>query len=274
MKIVNLRLMLMGIVLLLIGTNIQAQRIENVNAVLNQNETITIRYDLIGSDQNQRFRISIFSSHNNFSSPLNRVSGDVGNDIAPGTNRTILWQAKDELGNYSGNLTFEVRGSVIAATQTGPQPLTFTSPKVNDAFKIGKSMNILWQGGIPNNDVKLELFQNDIRLRNIGTSPNRGNYSYSVPTDLKGDGFAIKLFNLSDPNASVLSGSFKIRGKTPVYIKLIPVGVAAGVGVALLLGGKKKDCTDVCDPSCSNFNSADPSCATNLPDPPPPPQGG
>jgi hypothetical protein len=54
-----------------------AQRIENVKAAVEKDKVI-ITYDVTGVASGQRFKAQLYSSHNNFASPLFRVSGDVG----------------------------------------------------------------------------------------------------------------------------------------------------------------------------------------------------
>ena len=99
-------------------------------------------------------------------------------------------------------------------------------------------MPLLWRGGKPNEDIKIELFKSNMMLRNVGTSPNNGSYNWTVPKDIKGSDFKIKLFNINTPESAVFSGNFKIKGKTALIIKLLPIfALGGGAAAFFLLGG-------------------------------------
>src|SRR5882762_1847745 len=87
---------------------LKAQKVENVRAAAS-GEQIIITYDLTGVKSDQRFKVNLYSSHNNFASPVQQVTGDVGDNIAAGKDKRIAWNAKSELSNFKGNLSFEVR---------------------------------------------------------------------------------------------------------------------------------------------------------------------
>lgn len=263
----------LGIFLLCLLTySSYSQSITNVNAQLS-GDVVNITYNLNADDPNQEFDIRLYSSHNNFSSPLQLVAGDVGRGVRAGTGKRIVWRARDELGTYSGSIQFEVRGNPIGAPSDA---LTITKPEAGDSFKKGSILPVQWRGGIPNQNIKLELYQNTIMLRDIGTTPNTGNYSWNIPTDLKGSGYNVKLFNVNEPNAAVFSGTFKIKGKLPLAVKLLPIAAAGGVAALLLGGGGggDGDCQDPCNPNCSNYDPTNSLCTSDLPEPPPPPSGG
>lgn len=254
-----------------------SQQISNVQATL-QGDNIVVTYDLTAENPDDRFTISLYSSHNNFASPVNLVSGDVGVGITAGNGKRITWQARQELSSFTGNITFEVRGSLIAGQPqvTEPGQLTITQPQAGDAFKIGKSMGIFWRGGLDEN-VKMELYQDNMLKQPITTSPipNSGSYTWPVPKDksLKGDNYAIKLFNVNQPQSAVMSGEFRIKNKTSVLIYILPA-VAVGAIVPFLL--PKKSSEDACavdpcsSPLCPNYSEA---LCNPLPAPPAVPSG-
>ena len=234
---------------------VHSQRVEFVRANVN-GDIVNITYDLISLNQNHLFEIRVYGSHNNYTFPLSLVSGEVGNDIKPGQNKSIVWRAADELDTFSGDITFQIRGSVTGEVVVEPPPqieetpietepaeesipnLTINNPGAGSSFKIGKSMPLQWRGGKPNEDIKIELFKSNMMLRNIGTSPNNGSLLWTVPKDIKGSDFKIKLFNINTPESAVFSGEFKIKGKTALIIKLLPLFAAGGVAAIFLLGGE------------------------------------
>ena len=135
--------------LLLIAPSLTfSQKIGSLKAAA-QGDKIIITYDLTGGVSGDKYNISIFASFNNFSSPLHRVTGDVGKGIIEGTGKRIEWESKTELGNFKGQLSFEVQAEVIPA---------FTLQTKTTSFKRGKTQSIQWRGGDPNQNVKIELF--------------------------------------------------------------------------------------------------------------------
>lgn len=250
-------LILLGI-LIFSNHSVHSQRIEVVRANVN-GDIVNITYDLISLNQNHLFEIRVYGSHNNYTFPLSLVSGEVGQDIKPGQNKSIVWRAADELDTFQGDITFQIRGSVTGEVVVEPPPqveqtpvetpvetepveesvpdLIVNSPRAGSSFKIGKSMPLQWHGGKLNEDIKIELFKSNMMLRNVGTSPNNGSFIWTVPRDIKGSDFKIKLFNINTPESAVFSGNFKIKGKTALIIKLLPLFAAGGAAAFFLLGG-------------------------------------
>ncbi|MCX7638767.1 MAG: hypothetical protein N2044_13065, partial [Cyclobacteriaceae bacterium] len=58
---------------------------------------IIVHYDLESANPNHEFTINLFSSKDNFSAPLTKVTGDVGNEIKPGKDKKIVWDVVSEL---------------------------------------------------------------------------------------------------------------------------------------------------------------------------------
>jgi hypothetical protein len=215
-------------------TLVHAQRIENVRAST-VDDKIIVTYDINGASEGQKFKSQLFSSHNNFSSPLIHVAGDVGlgNELLAGNTKRIEWNVKSEITDYTGDVTFEVRAEVIAA------PLLLTSPQLSAKFKRGKILNINWKGGMPSENVRLELLKGGSTVSPITQLSNVGNYSWSIPKKTKkGSDYQIKL---TSDRQSVVSNNFKIKNRTPFIVKALPVLAAGAVVYLITSGGKKED---------------------------------
>jgi len=119
-----------GVIILSIF-NVNAQEIRNLSFSV-QGSSVEITYDLV-AEASDLFRIEVFSSHNNFNNSLRRISGDVGENVAPGNSKRIVWLAKAELGSYTGDLEIEVRGFIM------PPILQFTNIAISTSFKRGKT---------------------------------------------------------------------------------------------------------------------------------------
>src|SRR5438105_4416135 len=109
----NLRANRFGFILsigfiLALSTSI-AQTIE-MSRVETAGNKVIVHYKLDDSNPNHLYAISLYSSKDNFSTPLTRVTGDVGTEVKPGVDNKIIWDVTNELGDFKGSLTFEVRG--------------------------------------------------------------------------------------------------------------------------------------------------------------------
>jgi len=203
-----------------------AQTIENVTAAA-EGSKIIITYDLVSTDDNQKFDIELFSSHNDFEKPALLVKGDVGENIKPGAGKRVEWNARAELRNFKGQVSVEVRGQV-------KKPMyTFLSPKAKSGLRKGKPASIVWEGGSDNQRFKLELVQNDVVIQGLGTVPNTGLYTWTVPTDTKtGKGYR---FRITAGDEVVDSQEFSVKGKTPLWVMLSPIPVVAAGGTLFYL---------------------------------------
>ncbi|HZY78674.1 MAG TPA: Ser-Thr-rich GPI-anchored membrane family protein [Cyclobacteriaceae bacterium] len=206
-----------------------AQRFENVRAVFS-NGTVVITYDITAAAAGQKFNVEIFGSHNNYSVPLKAVTGDVGANVNAGLNRQVQWNAAAELGTYSGDVVFRLKGSLA------PVPFSFVGPT---SVRRGKNAKVKWVGGPPNQQVKLEVIQNGNVVNSITTGTNNtGEYAWSVPPDLaKGD------YNLriTGGGETAQSNTVKVKSKLPILLIAAPVVV---VGVLIAVLAKKGPGTD------------------------------
>ena len=196
------------------------QQIENIQVDL-QEDSIIINYVLDGQAGDQEeYQVEVYSSHNDFSEPLKLVSGDVGRNISPGLNKQIIWQAREEIDDFQGKLSFRLRG-----LKTTPFVEFHLQP--NTIFVVGRVHQIDWEGGNSNETLILSLYKGEKLISDVGELPNTGSYSWRPPKDLKPDrDYHFELSNLSEKSKSEL---FRIGKKIPWGVRLIPL-----VGVVLL----------------------------------------
>lgn len=224
----------------------RAQSIENIKAVF-QGSKIIITYDINDPKPGQNsYNIQLFSSFDNFKAPLTFIKGDVGNEVRPGAGKRIEWEA-GEIGTFKGNLTFEVRGEIVAAWLFKSSPGKVTK---------GKATRIEWQGGKPDDNVKIELVKGGKTVP-VMDGKNTGAYNWAVPPDLeKGDGYQLKL---TSKGTTITSELFSVKKKMPIWMIAAPIAVVGGL-VAVLAGGGGGDKSDTTNPDSSN----------DLPQPPDP----
>lgn len=206
-----------------------SQKLENLKAVP-EGAKIIITYDISSDFPGDKYDIALYASSNNFSSPLQRVTGDVGNGQTGGKARRIEWDAKNELGNYKGELSFEVRAEVIAA---------FALKHEIISAKRGKSVQLDWRGGTKSQDVKIELLKEGVVQSVVGTVGNKGTHSWAIASSEKtGAGYQLRFVNGKE---TITTQSFSIKHKIPMLLKVLPF---VAVGVIVALAGGSKSSTD------------------------------
>jgi hypothetical protein len=234
---------------LFFNVDLRAQQIENVKAS-STDEKVIIVYEITGAKEGQKFKIRLYGSHDNYTTPLNFVSGDVGqgNELSPGSKR-VEWDPKAELKTFDGEITFEVRAEIIApsvvkATEVGPAQnandlgksdvIKILAPAVSTQYKRGKFVQIRWQGIQPSQLVKLELLKTGRKVAAIGEVSYKSDFEWKIPKGTKkGKDYQVIL---TTNDGHVTSDNFQIKPKVPFILKALPVVVVGGV-VAILLSG-------------------------------------
>jgi hypothetical protein len=233
------------LVFILACFHLSAQRLENIRAeALNGGEKVIITYDLNGGSANQKFKVSVYSSHNNYSTPLSLVSGDI-TDVTPGPGKRIEWNAKSEMVEYSGDVTFELRADPVVAA------LAVRTPT---GVKKGKTATINYEGVMSGESVKIELVRNGVAVNQVGTTSDPYKYSWSVPLDVeKGSDYQVRI---TAGSRTATSGSFAVKSKSKAWMYIVPAVVVTGVVVFLVTkpksGGGSKDLPTPPDPATGN----------------------
>lgn len=204
-------------VLFFLANQAFSQSVQNM-AVSFAGEKGTITFDLIGGLPGQSCAVELFSSHNQFSSPLTRVSGDVGSKVPMGAGRKIVWDA-NELGEFEGEIEFKVRATLL------PVPLTLLH-QTNVRVRRGKSVSLQWYGTNQGQPISITLIRDQQPPLPLGTVENKTSFIWAVPKKFqKGE---VKL-QLVSKGETVYSTPIKIIGKTPFVVKLLPVIAVSGI---------------------------------------------
>ena len=98
----------LAIFLLFLG-EIQAQQITEVTQQVVGNKVI-IKYNILEAKDDQAFDVSLYLSQDNFSKALHSVSGNgIGEDVSPGSDRTVIWDVLRDFPKLVGDFNFEIR---------------------------------------------------------------------------------------------------------------------------------------------------------------------
>jgi hypothetical protein len=197
---------------------------------------IIVHYDLETSNPNHEFSISLFSSKDNFSAPLTKVTGDVGNEIKPGKDKKIIWDVVAELGSFKGDLELEVRGRIFVPF------MRLTNFDTSKKYKRGKSYPLTWTSGNMGGQIDIELYDGQTRVHSDRGVSNSGKFEWVIPASVKpGSNYRLKFTDTKNREDVIYTREFKIVPKVPMAAKaLIGLAVVGGGAVVALSGGGEK----------------------------------
>jgi len=203
-----------------------------INKVELKGDKVIVHYNLENSNPSSNFLLNLYASNDNFSTPLAKVTGDVGSEVKPGANKKIEWNIRQEYGNFKGKLSLEVRGKVYTPF------VKLQNFNTAASYKRGKTHELLWSPG--NTDpINVELYKGNQRIQGSMNQSNNGAYSLSIPSDAKtGSDYRLKISNAKNNDEIIYSPNFKVTPKVPLLLKVLPVLVVGGA-VAALSGGSK-----------------------------------
>lgn len=185
---------------------------------------VVVHYNLDdGTNSVRQFLVQLYSSQDNFTTPLTRVSGDVGSEVAAGIDKRITWDITKELGSFKGNISFQLRGRVY---------VPFVKIKNIDegqVFKRGKNYPLNWTSGNLSGQVNIELFNKaGERIWGENNVPNVGKFDWYVQGNIKKDNdYRIKFSNSKDRNDVVYSPPLTIKPRIPLLVKVVGIAVLA-----------------------------------------------
>jgi len=193
---------------------------------------VVVHYTLDdGANSNRQFLVQLYSSQDNFTAALTRVSGDVGSEVSAGVDKKIVWDITKELGAFKGDIQLELRGRVYVPF------VKIKDIEKDEVFKRGKNYPINWTSGNLSGQVNIELFNEDNeRIWGENNVSNIGKFDWYIPANVKkGRNYTLKFTNAKDRNDVVFSQPFTIKPKIPLLAKagaIVLVGAIAGVVIS------------------------------------------
>ena len=208
----------------------QAQIVENINASFD-GEKMVITYDLRFTDANQKFKIVLYSSQDNYSEPLLLVTGDTGENVLPGKVKRVVWDAKSVLPEYfDGDIRIKIKASKIA-----PPKLVF-EPLALKTYKRGRTISMKWTGGYSTDQVIIELYKEKaFNLLVADKMNNTATYEWKMPKSVKGRNYTLRITNAARPDEQAESQAFRVKPSVPLLVKILPILAAGGI-IALSSG--------------------------------------
>jgi hypothetical protein len=224
--------LLYSILTLLAGHNLFAQdfAIKRVEVAGND---INLYYNLLDSVAHRTYTITLYSSKDNFISPLEKVFGDVDLEVKPGENKKITWHAKEELGaDFDGKVSLEVRGR---------RYIPFVRLDGNyHTMKRLKNYQFTWTGGTEQNILNFDLYRNGSKVTSFPNIANVGHHTIQLPQDIKsGKGYTFKITDTKNKDQIVNTAPFVVKRKVPLLLKGIPILALAAIIPSLTSSSKK-----------------------------------
>ncbi|MEM1405300.1 MAG: hypothetical protein AAGG59_00885 [Bacteroidota bacterium] len=202
----------------------------NIERIERDGGNVILYYDLFDSVSNRSYTINIYSSLDNFINPLTEVSGDLGLEIRPGGNRKIVWNAQKELGDdFNQAVSLEVRGRIYIPFVRLDGFGDFQK------FKRNKEYKITWTGGRGNQILNFNLYKGDKKVTAFPNVANVGEYDLKFENIKPGGNYYFKIEDSRNKDDVVVTETFKIKRKTPLLLKIVPI--MAGAWFITTLGG-------------------------------------
>ena len=226
----------MGIILCLMamGSHHSSSQSINIDFIEFVSRNVVVHYNLDdGAASSRQFLVQLYSSQDNFTTPLTRVTGDFGSEVSAGFDKKIVWDITKELGSFKGTISLELRGRVY---------VPFVKIKELDegqVFKRGRNYPLNWTSGNLSGQINIELFNAaGERIWGENNIANVGKFDWYVPGNIKkGNNYKLKFTNAKDRNDVVYSQAFTIKPKIPLLLKVAGVAVLAA-GVEFVLATK------------------------------------
>lgn len=195
-----------------------------------RSDRLTLHYDLIDTVKDHTYSVYVYSSKDNFLSPLEKISGDAGLEVRPGANRKIIWNAKEELGpTFTGEVALEIRGRVYIPF------IRFEGFKDVEARKRGVPFLVKWSGGTRQNILNFQLYQGEKLKHTFPNAPNNSEHRITIPASIKpGKGYYFRITDTKNKDQMVITPQFEVKRRYPLALKVIPVLLVGGAIYFLL----------------------------------------
>lgn len=202
-------------------------------------QVIIVSYNLEELPPGNELQVQLFSSIDNFISPLKKVSGDIGSTLEAGYNKSITWNYAEEYPGYSGKISVEVRGKAFIPVAR------FRNVTGGTIYKRGDNYGIDWKPG-NNKVVDIEVYQGSNRVQGESNINNSGNYNLQLlPTLKPGNNYRIKISDSRNPEEYVYSESFTVKRKIPLLIKAVPIAIIGVLGLYTILNSSSEKSSEI-----------------------------
>jgi hypothetical protein len=220
---------ILAVLIWMIPLAVAAQKI-SLSRIDVEKDKLVVYFALDDTNPNHNYQVSLFSSKDNFATPLTKVTGDVGTEVKPGSEKKIEWNMVQELGVFKGELAIEVRAGVFVPF------VKLTNFDTEKKYKRGKAYPLLWSSGNMGGQIDIDLYDGQSRVNGDRNVPNTGKYEFAIAGSVKpGSGYRLKFTNTRNRDEYIYSQPFRIVPKIPLALK-VGGGLLVFGGLYFLLG--------------------------------------
>lgn len=209
---------------------------------------IVIHYDLADTTRNRLYSVFLYSSLDNFIKPLEKLSGDAGLEVRPGSAKKIIWRSKEELpAGFDGDVELEVRGHVYTPF------IRFEGFQDVIVRKRKTPFTVKWSGGSRQNILNFQLYQRkeeqEVLVHTYPNIPNSSEYTLEIPGSVKpGNNYYFRISDTKNTDQVVITPLFTVKRKIPLLWKGIAVATVGYLTYILLRGDDGNDLKTVATP--------------------------
>jgi hypothetical protein len=220
-----------------------AQNLKIRNVEL-RNTRMVLHYDLLDSVEGRYYSIRAYSSTDGYLNPLEKVKGDVGLEVKPGTDKIIEWDFSNELPPaYDGKVSVEVRGRIFIPF------INVQSINQYKVFKRKRKYNITWTGGTPQNVLNFDLFNGEKKVHTFPNLANVGHYSLEFPSHISPDkNYRLRISDTKNKEEVVFTEEFRIKRKIPLLFKAIPLAAVGYAAYFIMQPSEDNSVSEIYDP--------------------------
>jgi len=213
-----------------------AQTFENIRTQKDEDKIIIV-YDLVSIDPGSKVTVRVYSSLDDYKMPINNATGDIG-PVLPGPNKRIIWQVGKAITNDYKAVLFKFESQSSAGWKV-------VSPTAK-GMKRGKNNLIQWQGGLPGDDVTIQLLKPGFdEVQQIAQVKNTGTYKWNTPRLKPGNGYVLRINSLDNS----IEHRFSIKRRVPLGYYCIPF---IGAAVYLVIMNSDPDSDELPDAPLPN----------------------
>ncbi|MEM6803189.1 MAG: hypothetical protein AAF696_17415 [Bacteroidota bacterium] len=220
--------LLMGCVYPCLAQNINITDLEALG------DSVIIRYDLQDESEERTYTVRIFALIDSDTLELTQIRGSgLGKEISPGSYE-LSWNALAELERFQGDLSFYI---------TAVPSFFVDNPVEGQRVKLGAPITFQWFGGNSYLDsLTLELYQYDTPIDTIVVVGRTSQYTWKVPKNKSikpGEGYRMKFMGTPLTDIEGFSNNFVIKGNTPLWAIIAPIGAVLAGTAAYLIWGRQ-----------------------------------
>lgn len=206
----------------------KGQELDSVSMTF-ENGLVVVKYDFLLGEKGVDYELYLYGSHDNFTTPLQQTTGDVGKNIQIGTHKIIYWDAQKELGIFKGDFSLKVKGNKYIPFAS------FKNIDSNQKIIRGEDFNLKWETSTKSHKVLIKINRNGVPISDPFLVENSGSYNWEVPAKLRpGKGYTIQILNTENQINEETSESFSVKRKIPLGYKIIPTAIVALAAILII----------------------------------------